>query len=109
VTSGPAGDPTTTAGTRITAAVAVLLGLAESGLAGWAWVDTATSTSESSTAALGYVVALLLGVPGVLALVLGALGLGFARRAGGLPLAILGVVVAAGPVVLWLSAWLPWL
>lgn len=107
-TSAPAATTAPT-GTRITAWTAVVLGLAETGLAVWAWVETATYTGESSTAALGYVAALLLGVPGVCALVLGAIGILLARRPVGLPAAILGVVAGAGPVVLWLSAWLPWL
>lgn len=114
MTTTPTSIPTPTAttaplGTRITAWIAIVLGVAETGLAVWAWVETASYSGESSTAAVGFVVALLVGIPGGCALVLGVIGLAVARRMAGLPLAILGVTVAAGPVVLWLSAWSPWL
>ena len=93
----------------VTAVVALCLGLVELGLGAWAWVatDEAARTSDDPLVGVGYVVALALAAPGAVGVLLAGLGWLLARRTAGLVLAIVGVVVAGAPLVLWLSVLAP--
>ena len=93
---------------RVTGLVAALLGLVESGLGVCAWVATANDTGESSTAAIGFLFALLIGVPGGLGLVLGVLGWVFAARILGPISSVVGLLAALSPLLLFGSFWLGW-
>lgn len=88
----------------VTAVIGVGLGLLELGFAGWAWLatDEAARTSDDPLVGLGYLIALVVAVPGALGVLLAGLGWFLARRSAGLALAIAGVVVAGAPLVLWL-------
>ena len=92
----------------VTAVVALVLAVLELGFAAWAWIatDEAARTSDDPLVGIGYLIALVVAVPGA-AGAAGALlaGLGWllARRTAGLVLAIIAVVVAGAPFVLWLS------
>ncbi len=89
----------------VTAVVGLCLGVAELGFAGWAWIatDEAARTSDDPLVGIGYLVALVLAVPGALGVLLAGLGWFLARRSAGLALAIVGLVVAGAPLVLWLG------
>jgi uncharacterized membrane protein YidH (DUF202 family) len=89
----------------VTAVVALLLGVLELGLGAWAWLatDEAARTSDDPLVGVGYVVALVVAVPGAAGVLLAALGWFLARRTVGLVLAIVAVVVSAAPLLLWLS------
>lgn len=100
----PAMPPSSTrTGTVAAAAVALVVGLGEVGLGGWFWYATATDTSDSAFVGLGYVVAAFVGVPGLAALLLAALGWWLAGRVAGVVLAVLGLVAAAFPLLVGLS------
>ena len=104
--SAPAAAPasvSTRTAARVVGVVAALLGLAEAGLGVAVWVATDGYTGESSTASLGYVVALLIGVPGALGLLLGVLGWILAHRALALVASLLGLMAGLSPLLLWAS------
>lgn len=88
----------------VTAVVGLALGVVELCLGLWAWLatDEAARTSDDPLVGIGYLVALVVAVPGAVGVALAGLGWLLARRSVGLALAILGVVVAAAPLVLWL-------
>ena len=76
---------------------AIALGIAAVDIVAGAsmWAATASSTSEDPLTGIGYVVAVVVGAPGVLGGVLGGLGWRFADREAGLGLGIAGVVITA--------------
>lgn len=94
----------------VTAVVALCLGVVELGLGAWGWLatDEAARTSDDPLVGVGYLVALAVAAPGALGVLLAGLGWLLARRTAGLVLAIVGVVVAGAPLVLWLSFLVPW-
>lgn len=89
----------------VTAVVALVLAVLELGFAAWAWIatDEAARTSDDPLVGVGYLVALVTAAPGAAAALLAGLGWFLARRTAGLVLAILAVVVAGSPLLLWLS------
>lgn len=89
----------------VTAVVALVLAVLELGFAAWAWIatDEAARTSDDPLVGIGYLIALVIAVPGAAGALLAGLGWLLARRTAGLVLAIIAVVVAGAPVVLWLS------
>lgn len=93
----------------VTAVVALVLAVLELGFAAWAWIatDEAARTSDDPLVGIGYVFALAIGVPAVAGVLLAGLGWLLARRTAGLVLAIIGVVVAGAPFVLWLAFLVP--
>ncbi len=101
------------AGTRraavATSAVALVVAALEIAAGAFFWYVTETDTSDDPLVGIGYLFAIVVGVPGLLGGLLGALGWAFARRAAGLALAILAVVCVAGPVLLYLWFALPWI
>ena len=102
---GPARpDAPTSRAAVATAVVALVLAVLELGFGAWAWIatDEAARTSDDPLTAIGYLVALAIGVPGVVGLLLAALGWVLADRVAGLVLAILGAGAVAVPALLWL-------
>jgi hypothetical protein len=91
---------------RVTGVVAALLGLVETGLGVIVWVDIAHYTGESSTAAIGYLFALVVGVPGALGLALGLLGWVLAARIVGPIASVLALMAVLSPLLLFASFWL---
>ena len=89
----------------VTAVVALVLAVLELGFAAWAWIatDEAARTSDDPLVGIGYLIALVVAVPGAAGALLAGLGWLLARRTAGLVLAIIAVVVAGAPFVLWLS------
>ncbi|QSR27641.1 hypothetical protein CFH99_18615 [Nocardioides aromaticivorans] len=89
----------------VTAVVALVLAVLELGFAAWAWIatDEAARTSDDPLVGIGYLIALVIAVPGAAGALLAGLGWLLARRTAGLVLAIIAVVVAGAPIVLWLS------
>ncbi len=84
-------------------AIALVLGVVELLGAALLWYLTATDPSDDPLVGLGYLVALVVGAPGVVGVVLGGLGWTLADRAAGLVLGILAVVATAGPLLLFLG------
>lgn len=83
----------------VTSAIAVVVSVLEVAAGGLFWYLTATDPSDDPLVGLGYLLAILVGAPGVVGVVLGALGWLLARHVAGLVLGILGVVAAAGPLL----------
>lgn len=80
--------------------VALVFGVVELLGAALMWYLTATDPSDDPLVGLGYVVALVVGAPGGVGVLLGGLGWLLADRVAGLVLGILAVVATAGPVLL---------
>ncbi|HVK30435.1 MAG TPA: hypothetical protein VM575_18995 [Nocardioides sp.] len=93
----------------VTAVVALVLAVLELGFAAWAWIatDEAARTSDDPLVGVGYVIALVIAVPGAAGVLLAGLGWFLARRTAGLVLAIIAAVVAGAPFVLWLAMLAP--
>lgn len=91
----------------VISAIALSIGVTELLGAALMWYLTATDPSDDPLVGLGYLVALAVGAPGVVGVVLGGLGWALADRAAGLVLGILGVVATAGPLVLFLGLAFP--
>lgn len=87
---------------------AVTTGLALLGLMAYFIYDYNTYTGDDPLYGLAIIAAFFVGVPGGIALVLGAGGLALLRRTPGwaLGLAIAGTIIGAGPVLLALTLWL---
>lgn len=103
VPSAPSASPSTRKAAVVTSAVALVLGLLELGLGAFCWWATDTDPSDDPLTALGYLVALMIGVPGGIGLVLAGLGWLLADRVAGLVLAILAACAVAVPGLLWLG------
>ncbi|MCX6401705.1 MAG: hypothetical protein NTX33_17465 [Propionibacteriales bacterium] len=100
----PVSPSSDTRGPAVVASViALVLGVLELLGAGAIWYLTATDPSDDPLVSLGYLVAIVVGAPGVVGVVLGGLGWRFADRVAGLVLSILGVLAAAGPVAMVLT------
>lgn len=102
----PAAPSSTRKAAVVTSIVALALGLLEAGLGAYCWYVTSIDPSDDPLVAIGYVVAIAIGVPGAVGLLLAGLGWLFADRVAGLVLAIVAVVVAGGPVLLFVPSFL---
>lgn len=82
------------------AVAAVLCSLPLLGLGALAWVETAGSSSDDPLVGLGYVIAVVAAAPGVLAVLLAALGVALRRRypVGGIVLTAVALGIAALPL-----------
>lgn len=97
--SGPA-RPTPSQGTLVLAVVALLLGAAELLGGAWMWVLTEQDTTDDPLVGLGYLLAVAVGAPGLLGVVLAAAALLLARRrTAGLTFAILAAIAVALPAL----------
>lgn len=90
-------------GTVVTSVVVLVLGVVEIGFGAFCWYVTETDPADDPLTAIGYLVALVIGVPGVVGLVLAGLGWLLADRVAGLVLAILAACAVAVPALLWLG------
>lgn len=97
--------PSTRQAAVVTSLIALVVGILELISAGVMWYLTDIDPTDDPLVGLGYLVALLMGVPGVVAVVLGGLGWLLAGRTAGLVLAILATVAASGPVMIFLLSW----
>lgn len=97
----PAPFPTRRA-TTVVSALVLVLGLAEALCGAWVCSLAAGDTSEDPFVAVVYLVAAVVGVPGLVATVLAGAGWRLADRRAGLLLAGLAAAVAALPVLLYL-------
>ncbi len=96
-------SPSTRKAAVVTSVVALVLGVVETGFGAFCWWVTETDPSDDPLTAIGYLVALVIGVPGVLGAVLAGLGWLLADRTAGLVLAILAGCAVAVPGLLWLT------
>ena len=104
-TLDPSDRPDTTA--RRWAAVCALPGLALLTLAGWAARATAQDRHPGSLAGVGYLLALLIAVPGGLAFLLSLAALALARRApeSAITCAVVGALVGGGTLAMVLATY----
>ncbi|TWH04969.1 hypothetical protein L615_000100001240 [Nocardioides sp. J9] len=101
-TAAPArsASPTRT-GALVTAGVALVIALLETAFGAWCWMETeaASVTNDDPLVGIGFLIALFIGVPGLVGLLLAVLGWVFARHVAGLVLAILAAVVVSAPLL----------
>lgn len=104
-TDTPSGTRPAHSAARTLAVLVLVLGLGEAGFGVVAWVESARTTGDAAMfAGLGYILALVVGLPGVFAVVLGACGLAVGRNlTAAYVAAAAGTVVVAGPIVLLLA------
>ncbi|KRB79589.1 hypothetical protein ASE01_22935 [Nocardioides sp. Root190] len=108
-TDAPAApDAPTRRAAVVCSAIALAVGLLEIAAGVVFWYLTSVDTSDDPLVGIGYVFAIALAAPGMLGVVLAALGWLLARRTAGLGLAIAALVVAAGPAMLYLWLVVPW-
>lgn len=92
-------------GIRIVASVVLVLGIAELGLGVYAWVDSSRATGDAAEfAGLGYLLALVVGVPGLLAVILGGASLAVGRHpTPACAAAAAGTLAALGPILVFVA------
>lgn len=103
MTSGPAGDPTTTAGTRITAVAAVVLGIAGLVAGTVLWVELIRADDGPAGAGIGVLVLLVVCFVALADVILGVVAWRYAAHPLALLPACLGLVTGLGPLLLLFS------
>ncbi|WP_141012694.1 PrgI family protein [Nocardioides sambongensis] len=93
--------------TVVCAVIALVVAVAQVVAAAALWIATDNDTTDDPLVGLGYVLAMIVGAPGVLGLLCGVPALLLARRPGGLTLAVLALVAVGLPVAFFLFLAVP--